>query len=36
MLRPPLDISGIDVAMGTVPSVGQHTQEILSWLDATE
>ena len=32
MLRPPLDISGIDIAMGTVPSVGQHTAQILQWL----
>jgi itaconate CoA-transferase len=36
MLRPPLDISGIDVAMGSVPSVGQHTQAILSWLNSAE
>jgi itaconate CoA-transferase len=36
MLRPPLDISGIDVAMGAVPSVGEHTQQILSWLDSPE
>jgi itaconate CoA-transferase len=36
MLRPPLDISSIDVDMGTVPSIGQHTQEILQWLDEPE
>jgi itaconate CoA-transferase len=36
MLRPPLDISSIDVEMGTVPSIGQHTQAILSWLDEPE
>jgi itaconate CoA-transferase len=36
MLRPPLDITGLDVAMGSVPSVGQHTAEILKWLDEPE
>jgi itaconate CoA-transferase len=36
MLRPPLDISSIEVDMGAVPSVGQHTTAILSSLDSTE
>lgn len=31
-LRPPLDIQGLDINMGTVPSIGQHTQQILAWL----
>ena len=33
VLRPPLDITGIDIDLGSVPSVGQHTAEILAWLD---
>jgi itaconate CoA-transferase len=33
MLRPPLDITGVEVEPGSVPSVGQHTAQILQWLD---
>jgi itaconate CoA-transferase len=36
MLRPPLDITGLDVNMGSVPSVGQHTAEILRWLEDSD
>lgn len=36
MLRPPLDITGVDVEMGAVPAVGEHTQAILSWLASIE
>jgi itaconate CoA-transferase len=36
MLRPPVDITGIDVEPGSVPSVGQHTSQILQWLDESQ
>lgn len=36
MLRPTLDITGVDVEMGAVPAVGEHTQAILSWLASIE
>jgi len=37
-LRPPVDVSGVDVVMGHVPSLGQHTAAVLEWLgmDAQE
>jgi crotonobetainyl-CoA:carnitine CoA-transferase CaiB-like acyl-CoA transferase len=31
-LRPPLDITGVDAPMKAVPSLGQHTAEVLAWL----
>lgn len=31
-LRPPLDITGSEPAMGRVPSLGQHTTSVLDWL----
>jgi len=31
-LRPPLDITGVEVPMKPVPSLGQHTAEVLAWL----
>ena len=36
MLRPPLDITGVTVDMGSVPSVGQNTADILQWLEQPE
>lgn len=32
-LRPPVDITGVDVPMGNVPALGEHTAAVLSWLD---
>ena len=31
-LRPPVDVSDVDVVMGEVPSLGQHTAAVLEWL----
>ncbi len=31
-LRPPVDITGLEAAMGPVPSLGQHTDAVLEWL----
>ncbi len=32
-LRSPVDITGVDITMGVVPSLGQHTDSVLAWLD---
>jgi itaconate CoA-transferase len=32
-LRPPIDISGVDVPIGDAPGLGQHTAAVLAWLD---
>lgn len=31
-LRPPVDITGIDVPMRPVPALGEHTDAVLEWL----
>jgi itaconate CoA-transferase len=31
-LRPPVDITGLDLSIGEVPSLGQHTASVLAWL----
>jgi itaconate CoA-transferase len=32
-LRPPIEISGIDVPIGDAPGLGEHTAAVLAWLD---
>ena len=34
-LRPPVDVEGIDIEMGRVPSLGEHTAAVLDWLRET-
>lgn len=31
-LLPPANVAGVDVAMGEVPALGQHTEAVLRWL----
>jgi len=31
-LLPPANVDGVDVAMGDVPALGQHTDALLRWL----
>ncbi|MCL9793221.1 CaiB/BaiF CoA transferase family protein [Frankia sp. AgKG'84/4] len=31
-LRPPFDFDGVEPSMGPVPALGQHTDEVLTWL----
>jgi len=35
-LRSPIDISGAPAAVGPVPRLGAHTEEVLAWLDELE
>ena len=35
-LRSPIEIDGIDQPAGPVPALGEHTDEVLSWLDELE
>ena len=35
MLRPPVDITGIDVQMSAVPRLGEHTDAVMEWLGRT-
>jgi itaconate CoA-transferase len=32
-LRPPIDISGVDIPIGDAPGLGDHTEAVLAWLD---
>ncbi len=34
-LRPPVDVEGIDIEMGRVPRLGEHTAAVLDWLRET-
>lgn len=34
-LRPPVDVEGIDIEMGRVPCLGEHTAAVLDWLRET-
>jgi itaconate CoA-transferase len=34
-LRPPVDVEGIDIEMGRVPQLGEHTAAVLDWLRET-
>jgi crotonobetainyl-CoA:carnitine CoA-transferase CaiB-like acyl-CoA transferase len=35
-LRPPVDVEGIDIEMGRVPRLGEHTAAVLDWLRETD
>jgi len=36
VLRPPVDIDGLEPALGPVPAVGEHTEAILRELGRTD
>ena len=35
-LRSPIDLDGVEPASGPVPALGEHTDEVLAWLDELE
>jgi hypothetical protein len=35
-LRSPVDVEGIDIEMGRVPRLGEHTAAVLDWLRETD
>jgi itaconate CoA-transferase len=35
-LRSPIEIDGVDPVAGPVPALGEHTDEVLAWLDELE